>query len=141
MSIVKPGDLHKIADDIELTKVREALARKRHMEEEESSLRQEFMNRDLRPDVHERVNSALRKAAEHGLTEIKVVEFPASYCTDRGRAINNFEPTWPETLQGWARRAYDYYEQELRPAGYKLRAQITSYNEGMPGTVAIYLSW
>jgi hypothetical protein len=35
----------------------------------------------------------------------------------------------------------DFYEQELRAAGYKARAQIIDYPGGVPGDVGIFLSW
>ena len=66
------------------------------------------------------------------------LRFPSDWCTDKGRAINNFEP---KTLTGFAKRAYDYYEKELRPAGYRVRAQILDFPGGLPGDVGIFLSW
>ncbi|KAA1057640.1 hypothetical protein [Azospirillum argentinense] len=69
------------------------------------------------------------------------MRFPSSYCSDGGRAINNFEPDWPDSLTGFAREVYDNYDRYLRPAGYKLRAQILSYPGGMPGDVGVFLHW
>ena len=43
------------------------------------------------------------------------MRFPSSYCTDGGRAINSFEPDWPQTLTGFAKKAHEFYEKELAP--------------------------
>ena len=83
----------------------------------------------------------VRRAAEEGKSEVMAFRFPSEWCTDKGRAINNFEPHWPETLTGFAKRGYEYYEQELRPAGYKARAQVLDFPSGVPGDVGIFLSW
>ena len=67
--------------------------------------------------------------------------FPASYCNDGGRRINNLDPDWPTSLEGFAKRAFEFYEKELRPLGYKLHADIISFPGGMPGEVAFILKW
>ncbi|NJM91453.1 MAG: hypothetical protein HC861_01165 [Rhodospirillaceae bacterium] len=51
------------------------------------------------------------------------------------------EPDWPQSLEGFAKRAYEYFMSDLKPLGYKLTAQIMDYPGGMPGTVGLYLSW
>lgn len=124
--LLRPADLERMAEELEAKQLAEGLARKRAHEEEEQKLRQEFMSREPRPDALERFNSFVKSAAANGLTEVKVMQFPASYCTDGGRAINNFEENWPETLQGWGKTAYDFFKKHLEPAGYKVRAQILS---------------
>jgi hypothetical protein len=40
---------------------------------------------------------------------------------------NSFEPDWPGTLTGFAKRAHDFWQKELEPQGYKLRAQIMDF--------------
>jgi hypothetical protein len=140
-SVLTPKDLHALSDEQELARVREALEKKRKMENEEKQIHDEFMQRELRADVHERLNAALHRAAEMGLRELKVMEFPASYCADHGRAINALDPDWPQSLTGFAERGYQFYKKELEPKGFKLRAQVVSFREGLPGDVAIYLGW
>ena len=54
------------------------------------------------PDVYERVSKVVRGAAERGEREVMVVRFPSTYCPDGGRAINNFEAGWENTLTGFA---------------------------------------
>ena len=139
--LIKPTELNKIAEDIEMAKVKEALAKKRTVEDEQRQMREAFMARDLRPDVRDRLATVLKRAAEQGVREVMVMRIPASYCTDGGRAINNFEPDWPDTLQGWAKRAMDFYEAELEPLGYRAKAQILDYPDGNLGDVGVYLTW
>jgi hypothetical protein len=140
--ISPPTELRKLTADIEMTKAKEALSKSEELAKAEKAVREDFMQKDLRPDVHERVNTALRRAAEMGTSSVKVMEFPASYCTDMGRAINNREPDWPKSLQGWAERAYRFYEKELAPNGFHLNAEIIDFDEqGRPGHVAIHLHW
>lgn len=139
--VITPSDLKKISDTIDMEKAKEALERQRKQQEEENELRQAFMERELRPDAIERFNAMVRRAAERGQHEIEIVRFPSEYCTDHGRAINNFEASWPETLTGVARRAYDAYKIHLEPQGYKIRAQILNYPDGNLGEVGIYFGW
>jgi hypothetical protein len=139
--IISPADLKKITDGMEMAKAKEALDRHRKQQEEENAFRQAFMERELRPDAIERFNTRVRRAAEQGQQDIEIARFPSEYCTDHGRAINNFEPGWPDTLTGVARRAYDAFKQHLEPQGYKMRAQILNYPDGNLGEVGLYISW
>lgn len=139
--LMRPDDLRKISDDADMAKAQEYIKRAKKQEEEQKSLREAFMERDIHPEVRERVNAAIRRAAEQGNHELQVITFPASYCNDGGRRINNSEPDWPNSLEGFAKRAYAYYEKELRPLGYKLRVEILDYPGGMPGNVGMFLRW
>ena len=139
--LIRPDALRRLTDQKEMEKLKEALQRQQKVEEEAKALRQMFMERQIRPEAKRNVSALVRRAAEAGQREVMVFRFPSDWCTDKGRAINNFEPDWPETLTGFAKRGYEYYEKELRPAGYKVRAQIIDYPGGIPGDVGIFLSW
>ena len=139
--LVRPDDLKKISNDAEMAKAQEYIKKTKKQEEEQRGLREAFMERDLHPEVKDRVNAAVRRAAEQGNHELQVVTFPASYCNDGGRRINNNEPDWPASLEGFAKRAHAFYEKELRPLGYKLRVEILDYPGGMPGNVGMFLRW
>jgi len=139
--VISPDELMRITDDAEMAKAREAMEKKRKADHERDEFREMFMSRDVHPDVAERVSRLVKTAAEHGQREVLVMQFPSAYCTDRGRAINNFEPDWPQTLTGFAKKALEYYHKELESSGYKVRAQILDYPGGMPGDVGIYLRW
>jgi hypothetical protein len=83
----------------------------------------------------------LRVAAERGRDELMVMRFPNTLCTDKGRALNNSEAGWPETLTGRPRQAYELWRDHLRPAGYRLKALIVDWPRGLPGDVGFFLSW
>ena len=140
-TVLKPEELHNISDEAEMAEVKAALAKKREAEQAQEELRHTFMARDIAPEAPAIVNAALKTGARRGLREIQVLRFPASYCNDGGRSINNFEPDWNKSLEGFAKRAYEYYEKELRPLGFKVRAEIVSFPDGIPGDVAVYLRW
>jgi hypothetical protein len=139
--LLTPDDLQKLTEESMRTKIQEEFNRSKRQEDEQRQLREAFMTREIHPEVMERVNTAVRRAAEQGLHEIEVFRFPAAYCNDRGRRINNAEPDWPDSLEGFAKRAYEFYVKELRPLKFKTRAQVLSYPEGRPGEIGLFLSW
>jgi hypothetical protein len=139
--LLRPTDLEKIADDMEMAKARQALERTKREKDDVNALREAFMSREVRPDAAERVNSVIGNAAQAGHREVMVVSFPATYCNDRGRRINNSESDWPSSLEGFAKNAFEYHEKELRPLGYKIQARILDYPGGMPGNVGLFLLW
>ncbi|MBL8703344.1 MAG: hypothetical protein JNM30_00795 [Rhodospirillales bacterium] len=139
--LVNPKELRKIAAEQAMKSVDEALAQKKHAEEEARQVHLAFLERDIHPDVKNRVSTAVRRAAERGEHQVLALQFPSDWCTDRGRAINNFEESWPSTLTGFAKRAYEYFEKELRPLGYGVRAEVLNFPGGMPGDIGMYLTW
>ena len=100
---------------------------------------------DLTPErlreILQPLKSKLRSAAERGQTELLVMRFPNSLCTDRGRAINNSDPSWPDTLTGRPRQAYELWQSQLRQAGFRLSAMIIEWPGGLPGDVGFFLKW
>jgi hypothetical protein len=100
---------------------------------------------DLTPErlrqIVQSLQAKLRAAAERGQTELMVMRFPTELCTDKGRAINNYDPAWPETLTGRPRQAYDLWQDHLRSAGYRLGAMIVEWPDGLPGDVGFFLRW
>jgi hypothetical protein len=141
MQALRPDDLKKISDDAEMAKLRESLDKDKKHHDEEREMREAFMAREVRPDAMDRLMTYVRRQAENGKREIKVIEFPAAYCNDGGRAINNFEPDWPKSLDGHAKRAYEWYLQNLQPLGYKVRAEILNYPGGNLGNIGLFLVW
>lgn len=87
------------------------------------------------------LQTKLKAAAERGQTELMVMRFPNALCSDKGRAINNADPSWPETLSGRPRQAYDLWRDQLRPAGFRLSAMIIEWPRGLPGDVGFFLKW
>lgn len=140
-TLLRPQDLNQIATDAEMKKMDDERAYAKKKEEQQEELRKAFLAREIQPDAIDRINTAIRIAAERGLHQLQVVTFPSSLCSDRGRSINNADPDWPTTLTGFAKKAYDYYEEKLRPLGYKLTAEIVTWPDGLPGDVAMSLKW
>ena len=134
-------ELKRIAEQRENAKLQEILDRRQKEEEEERRARQDFMERELKPEAIERFNGWVRRAAEQGRSEIEILRFPSQYCTDHGRAINNLEAGWPDTLTGVARRVHEAYAEHLQGQGYRIRAQILNYPDGGLGEVGIYIGW
>lgn len=140
--ILSPADLKKAMAEAQTARFEKEISSQQRKEEEGRERREGFMSQELHSDVRERVNRALKWAAEADLTRVKAMEFPASYLTDGGRAINNADPDWPKTLQGWAQRGYKFFQKELAPKGYKLHAEISEFDRGgIPKTVIVELVW
>ncbi|HET7237819.1 MAG TPA: CBS domain-containing protein [Terrimicrobiaceae bacterium] len=140
-AVLTPDQLHRISEDLAMAKAKEALAKMNLEEEHKKSLRDAFISREPPADALEQLMVTVRHLAEQGETEMLALQFPANYLDDHGRKINNLEPDWPTSLTGFAKRAFEFYERNLKPHGYKVRAQILDYPGGMPGDVGIYLVW
>jgi hypothetical protein len=89
----------------------------------------------------DRAIAIINRAAKNGMTEVEVTRFPNAMCTDHGRAINQQEPGWEDTLTGLPRELFTFWKQYLRPQGYKLRVQIVDFPGGVPGDIGMTLSW
>jgi hypothetical protein len=140
-NLITPDELRRFAEEKEMEKAKEALEKKRKADDERHQFHDAFMTQDVHPEVFERLSRVVKSAAERGEREVLVIRFPSEYCTDAGRAINNFEANWPETLTGFAKRAFEFWQKELQPQGYKVRAQIMDFPGGMPGEVGLFLRW
>ena len=88
-----------------------------------------------------RAANIINRAVNNGLTEVLVGTFPNQVCTDRGRAINQQEQGWEDTLTGLPREIFDFWKKHLQPRGYKVKYQIVNFPNGMPGDIGITLSW
>lgn len=89
----------------------------------------------------ERAIAIINRATNNGATEVEVMRFPNTLCTDRGRAINQQERGWEATLTGLPRELFEFWQKFLKPNGFKLRVQIVDFPGGMPGDVGMTLSW
>jgi hypothetical protein len=88
-----------------------------------------------------RAAAIIERAVSNGLTEVLVMRFPNSLCTDRGRAINQQEPGWEDTLTGLPKELFEFWKRQLQPLGYKIRFQVVDWPGGMPGDIGITLKW
>ena len=83
----------------------------------------------------------IHRAIKNRLTEVEIIRFPNELCTDKGRAINQQEPGWENTLTGVPKEIYQFWDKYFRPRGYKLRVQIVDFPGGLPGEIAMTVSW
>jgi uncharacterized protein (DUF1778 family) len=83
----------------------------------------------------------IERAVSNGLTEVQIYRFPNLLCTDKGRAINQQEPGWEDTLTGIPQEIYRVWAKYFRDRGYKLRVEIVDFPGGVPGDVAMTLKW
>ena len=83
----------------------------------------------------------IERAVSNGKTEVQVYRFPNQLCTDKGRAINEQEPGWENTLTGVPKEIHQLWAKYFRARGYKLRVEIIDFPGGMPGDVAMTLKW
>lgn len=139
--LLKPEDLKMIASDAEMDEMDRERKFADKKKQQDRALQEAFMSRKVAPEAVERINNAVRIAAQNGHHHLEVITFPSSYCSDGGRRINIADSEWPTTLTGFAKDAYDFYDKELRPLGYKLRAEIINFPGGMPGEVSLSLAW
>lgn len=100
-----------------------------------------FLERDIRPEALDRVATMVQKAVERGDKQALLFQFPSEWLPDKGRAVTNRDPKWHEKLDGFAKRAYDFYVRELAPRGFQLQAEILDWPGGMPGDVGFVLTW
>ena len=134
--------LQKIAAE-QAEKAAEALRRDQAAADEKKAL----IDRLSKPsglsddEISRRANVIIQRAVNSGHTSVQVYRFPNQLCTDRGRAINQNEPGWENTLTGIPKEIYGYCQRCLRTLGYKLRCEVVDFPGGMPGDIGISLSW
>jgi hypothetical protein len=136
-------DCRKKSAELEAEKASEYM-RKRAAAEAE---KKELLDRLAKPsgvsdeERMKRAAAIIKRAVSNGLTEVEVVRFPNNLCTDKGRALNQQEPGWEDTLTGLPRELYQFWKKYLEPRGYRLKFQIADWPNGMPGDISITLIW
>jgi hypothetical protein len=101
----------------------------------------DFLSNHVSEDEIAMVRRLVANAVKDGKMEAMVYSFPSDLCTDSGRAINNNDPRWPETLQGKAKEFFERYETIAKPQGYKLKAMVINFPGGIPGDIGLILNW
>lgn len=86
-------------------------------------------------------STIIQRAVRNGLTEVQVYRFPNTLCTDKGRAINQMEKGWENTLTGIPKEIFQLWTDYLQPRGYRIAYQIIDFPGGVPGDVGITISW
>lgn len=123
----------------------EAMEKQRAAREAEqaklAALAEEFLKSEISEKETVMIRRLVMNAVQDGKLEAQVYSFPSDLCSDGGRAINNGEPHWPETLRGKAKALYERYQTIAKPAGYRLKASIITFPGGIPGDVGFFLNW
>jgi hypothetical protein len=104
-------------------------------------LQEAFNAREVQPEALDRIASLVRKTVDMGDRQALVLRFPSDWLADQGRAITNHDKNWHEKLDGFAKRAYDFFKKELEPRGFQIRAEVIDWPDGMPGDVGFFLQW
>jgi hypothetical protein len=139
----KAQDLRKKIALAEAEKATAAM-RQHHQEEAEKKALLDQLTKPSGVSDEEAIRRAsiiIARAVSSGLNEVQVFRFPNSLCMDHGRAINQQEPGWEQTLTGIPREIYELWARHFRPRGYRLRVQIIDFPGGMPGDVGMTLAW
>jgi hypothetical protein len=136
-------DCKKLSAEIESKKAADYLRAREAAENEKKDL----VDRLLKPsgvDDKERMKRAaaiIRRAVSNGLVEVEVFRFSHKLCTDGGRAINQQEPGWEDTLTGLPKELFLFWKAHLAPRGYRVKFQIADWPNGMPGDISMTLTW
>jgi len=145
-SFMSANDLRSYMADLEMARASRLEAAMSKAEEAQrkliETLRETIVVTPEKVDeIRHNIALKTRAAAKRGETDVLVMRFPSQLCSDGGRAINNAEAGWPDTLTGRPRQAFEFWREHLQPVGYRLRAMIIDWPGGLPGDVAFFLSW
>lgn len=137
------ADLKKRMAEVEAEKAAEYLKKEAAADAEKKALMDHFSKPSGVSDEErlKRASAIINRAVNNGLTEVQVGKFPNQLFTDHGRAINQQEAGWEQTLTGMPKELYDFWKQHLQPRGYRIKYQIVDWPGGMPGDIGITLSW
>jgi len=148
--MTKPDELLPSASDfmkkLALAEAEEATEQARKLAEAEAE-KKALLDQFSKPsglsdeEAIQRAIKIIERAVSNGRTEVQVHRFPNQLCTDRGRAINQQEPGWENTLTGVPKEIYELWAKYFRQRGYKLKVEIVDFPGGMPGDVGMTLKW
>jgi hypothetical protein len=139
----KAADCRRKIAEVEAEKATE-LMRKEGAAEAEKRALLDRLSQPSGVSDEERMKRAaviIKRAVDNGLSEVQVGRFPNQLFTDRGRAINQQEAGWEDTLTGLPKELHQFWKKHLEARGYKVRYEIVDFPGGMPGDIGITLSW
>ena len=114
-------ELREYADKIDTARASAAFKDMRTAEDARKLVMDRMSKRiEVTDKMRANLLARIKAVAVDGKTELMVLQFPVELCTDQGRAINNNDPDWPETLTGVPRQAYEVWRDKLKPAEYRL---------------------
>ncbi|MEJ1158926.1 hypothetical protein [Prosthecomicrobium sp. N25] len=139
-------DAKAFAEKVALKEAEEASRKMRELEAADAE-KQAWVDSMRKPsgvsdeEAIRRAIDIIQRAVSNGLTSVQVYRFPNALCTDRGRAINQGEPDWPQTLTGVPKEIFQLWDRHFKAKGYRLSAQIVDFPGGVPGDVGLTLAW
>ncbi|NQU56587.1 MAG: histidine kinase [Rhodospirillales bacterium] len=142
--------IERIIDAGQLRRFSDLSRAKTTIEKEDAVLREHilfeqqkkiFINSEFLESDFETLELRILDAAKQGKYGVEVIKFRAAFCSDGGRAINNHEKDWPQTLQGKASSFHSIWKQHGQPNGYRLKATIINFPGGIPGDVSLSIDW
>ena len=139
----KAADCRRRIAEVEAEKATE-LMRKESAADAEKRALLERLSKPSGVSDEERMKRAaviIKRAVDNGLTEVQVGRFPNTLFADRGRAINQQEAGWEDTLTGLPKELYEFWDKHLKDRGYKIKFEIVDFPGGMPGDIGFTLSW
>jgi hypothetical protein len=136
-------DCRKISAEKEAEKATEFMRRREAADAEKKALFERLEKPSGVSDEErmQRAAAIIKRAVNNGVSEVEVGRFSNKLLTDRGRAINQQEPGWENTLIGLPKELYQFWKTYLQPRGYRIKFQIAEWPNGMPGDFSITLSW
>ena len=139
----KAADCMKKIAEVEAEKASEYMRAQARIAEEKKALMDQFTKPSGVSDEERQKRAAaiIKRAVDRGLTEVQVGKFPHDIFTDSGRAINQQEPGWENTLTGLPKELFQFWKKYLQPRGYKIKFQIVDWPDGKPGDIGVSLSW
>ena len=91
------ADLKVYVAEVESAKASQSYGAIERAEKAKREMIDKLMQRvEITPDRVEGFLNRVKAAALRGETEMMVLRFPSELCTDKGRALNNAEPGWPD---------------------------------------------
>ena len=67
--LLRPADLNRLASDAETAKMKEARLIKERKDKQEQELREAFMDREIKPNAIDLINTAVSNAAKNGIRQ------------------------------------------------------------------------
>lgn len=139
----KAADCRKKIAEVQGEKASESMRTNAAKEAEKKAL-MDLLSKPSGVSDEERMKRAaaiIKRAVDNGLTRVEVGRFPNKLCTDSGRAINQQERGWENTLIGLPKELFLFWKQYLQPRGYKIAFEVVDWSGGVPGDIGITLSW
>lgn len=141
-TLLSASQLHDYAAQARRTEQAKAKAFKEEMEKaEQERIKTLMMPMEMNEERIGNFMLRVRQAAERGERQILILRFPSGMCRDSGRAINNAQSGWENTLVGVPEQILHVWQDHLKPLGFHLSAEVLEYPGGVPGDIGLFCRW